>query len=69
MEEIEETLGSKGRIKVLAALMRARNLVSVSKLKAETRLKRRNVEKHLYKLAKLGWVETVEAFGHRRYRL
>jgi RIO-like serine/threonine protein kinase len=70
--EPEEILGSRGRIRVLKALIKAQRssqAVSISKLRATTRLRKWNVETHLETLLKWGWIEEIKAFGGRRYML
>lgn len=71
-EEAEEVLGSRGRIRLLKALLAAKKdgrAVTVSKLKATTHLKGRNVERHIEILVRRGWVEEVHTLEGRKYRL
>lgn len=67
--EAEEVLGSRGRVKLLKALMAQRGgrPASITKLKTATGLK--DVEKHINILLKHGWVEEVQTPEGKRYRL
>jgi len=70
--EAEEVLGSRGRIRLLKALIEAQKsgyAASMSRLKAATRLKGRSVERHLETLLKHGWAEEIRTAEGRRYRL
>lgn len=70
--EAEEVLGSRGRIRLLRALIEAQKsgrAVSITKLKVETGLRGRSVADQLETLVKYGWVEEVQTAEGRRYRL
>ena len=70
--EVEEVLGSRGRIRLLKALIEAQRsgcAASMSKLKASTRLRGRSVQRHLEILLNHGWVEEVRTAEGRKYRL
>ena len=70
--EVEEVLGSRGRIRLLKALIEAQKsgcAASMSKLKASTRLRGRSVQRHLEILLNHGWVEEVRTAEGRKYRL
>jgi len=70
--EVEEVLGSVGRVRVLKYLVRnPRNelALTVFRLRTLTGLRGRNVERHLETLVKWGWVEEVRVDGGRKYRL
>ena len=70
--EIEEVMGSKGRLRVLKFLVRnpkGEPALSVFRLKMLTGLRGRNVEKHLETLVEWGWVEEIPTLGGRKYRL
>lgn len=70
--EAEEVLGSRGRIRLLKALMAAQKggkVASASKLKAATHLKERSLKRHLEVLLRYGWVEEVQTAEGRRYKL
>jgi DNA-binding transcriptional ArsR family regulator len=70
--EVEEVLGSRGRIRLLKALIEAQRsgyAASTSKLKASTRLRRRNVQRHLEILLNHGWIEDLQTAEGRKYRL
>lgn len=69
-EEAEEVLGSRGRVRLLKALVAAQRRgrpISMSKLKAETGIK--GVERHIAVLLRHGWAEEVWTPEGRRYRL
>jgi DNA-binding transcriptional ArsR family regulator len=70
--EVEEVLGSRGRIRLLKALIEAQRsgcAASMSKLKASTRLRGRSVQRHLEILLNHGWVEEIQTAEGRKYRL
>ena len=70
--EMEEAMGSRGRLRVLKFLVRnpkGEPALSVFRLKTLTGLRGRNVEKHLETLVKRGWVEEIPILGGRKYRL
>jgi len=70
--EVEEVLGSRGRIRLLKALIEAQKsgcAASTSKLKASTRLRGRSVQRHLEILLNHGWVEEIQTAEGRKYRL
>jgi DNA-binding transcriptional ArsR family regulator len=70
--EVEEVLGSRGRIRLLKALIEAQKsgyAASMSKLKAATRLRRRSVQRHLEILLNHGWIEEIQTAEGRKYRL
>lgn len=70
--EIEEVLGSSGRLRVLKFLVRNPTnepALTVSRLRRLTGLKRGNVEKHLETLMKWGWVEKIPIDGGKKYKL
>jgi DNA-binding IclR family transcriptional regulator len=71
-EELGEAIGSRGRIRVLKALMkgqRSGQALSISKIRAMTHLKRGNVERHVEALVNWGWVEQISILAGRKYRL
>ncbi|MBO3762638.1 MAG: hypothetical protein QXS21_00900 [Thermoproteota archaeon] len=62
-EEAEEVLGSRGRIRLLKALLAAKKdgrAVTVSKLKATTHLKGGTWKGTLKSSVRRGWVEEVQ---------
>ena len=70
--EVEEVLGSRGRIRLLKALIEAQKsgyAASMSKLKAATRLRRRSVQRHLEILLNHGWIEEIQTAEGRKYKL
>ena len=70
--EIEEVLGSSGRLRILKFLVKnptSEPALTVSRLKILTGLRRGNVEKHLEKLMKWGWVEEIPIDGGKKYKL
>jgi len=70
--EAEEVLGSRGRVRLLKALVEAQKsgcAASMSKLKAATRLKGQSLRAHIETLMKYGWVEEVQTAEGRKYRL
>ena len=70
--EVEEVLGSRGRIRLLKALIEAQKsgyAASMSKLKVATRLRRRSVQRHLEILLDYGWAEEVRTAEGKKYRL
>jgi Mn-dependent DtxR family transcriptional regulator len=70
--EVEEVLGSRGRIRLLKALIEAQKsgcAASMSKLKASTRLRGRSVQRHLEILLNRGWVEEIQTAEGRKYKL
>jgi len=72
MREAEEVLGSRGRIRLLKALIEVQKsgrVASMSKLKAATHLRGHTVERHLEILIKHGWVEEIRTAEGRKYRL
>lgn len=71
-DEAEEVLGSRGRVKLLRALVslqRRGQLASLSRLKSATHLKDHSLERHIEVLMRHGWVEEVQTPEGRRYRL
>jgi DNA-binding transcriptional ArsR family regulator len=70
--EVEEVLGSRGRIRLVKALIEAQKsgrTASISKLKAATRLRRRSVQRHLEILLNHGWIEEIQTAEGRKYKL
>jgi len=70
--EIEEALGSSGRIRVIRFLVKnptSEPALTVSRLKTLTGLRRGNVEQHLETLVKWGWVEEIPIDGGKKYKL
>lgn len=70
--EIEEALGSSGRIRILKFLIKnpkSEQSLSVFRLRTLTGLRGKNVEKHLETLVKWSWVEEIGIDGGKKYRL
>jgi len=70
--EIEEVLGSSGRIRILKFLIRNPTdepALSIFRLRTLTGLRGGNVEKHLEALVKWGWVEEIPIDGGKKYKL
>jgi len=70
--EIEEVLGSSGRLRILKYLIKnptGEPSLTVSRLKILTGLRRGNVEKHLETLMEWGWVEEIPIDGGKKYKL
>jgi len=70
--EVEEVLGSSGRLRTLKYLVKNPTnepALTVSRLTILTRLRRRNVEKHLETLVRWGWVEEIPINGGKKYKL
>lgn len=71
-EEIEEVLGSSGRLRILKFLVKnPTNEPSLSpfRLRTLTGLRGGNVEKHMETLVKWGWVEEIHLYGGKKYKL
>jgi Fic family protein len=71
-EELEEVLGSSGRLRILKYLIKNPTnepSLTVSRLKILTGLRRGNVEKHLENLVMWGWVEEITINGGKKYKL
>lgn len=70
--EVEEVLGSSGRLRVLKFLVRNPTnepSLTVSRLRRLTGLRRGSVEKHLVTLMKWSWVEEIPINGGKKYKL
>jgi len=70
--EIEEVLGSSGRLRILKCLIKnPTNEPSLSpfRLRTLTGLRGGNVEKHMETLVKWGWVEEIHFPGGKKYKL
>jgi len=70
--EIEEAIGSGGRLRVLKFLVKnptSEPSLTVSRLKTLTGLRRGNVGRHLETLVKWGWVEEISIDGGKKCKL
>ena len=70
--EIEEALGSSGRIKILKFLVKnpkSEEALSVFRLRTLTGLKGTYVDRHLEILVRWGWVKEIPIDGGKKYKL
>lgn len=70
--ELEEVLGSRGRLRILKCLIKnptGETALSSYRLMSLTGMKRGNVEKNLETLVRWGWVEKIPINGGTKYRL
>lgn len=71
-KEIEEVLGSKGRLRILKSLISTPlhdPALTVFRLRVLTGLKHNSVETHLQTLMKWQWVKEIRINGGRKYKL